>query len=222
MKNFSKFLKKFIKNAYFVSLILLIIASHTLHQLYKTNYRETVAISYASERLTIKLEDHYYLEVYRLHDYFTTDTGDIITLINELDSPTASYKKDFINGSVTEVTESVEHSTTSITSQLRKSGEDVLYLTRKVSLKDPFTMTRIDSSYVQFVLGGGEYQYNDSQNKLHAGRCILTFSSDKEIHYRFQQADNVLTIYKSIDGREKQLGLYEFNLNIHADCKKNS
>ena len=219
MKKIAGSLYNIAHNSFLWLLIAILVLGVNFYIFYRANYKEDYSISYASQRLTITLQGSNYIEVFRLHDYWVTEDGQLIQLAEDKDKFSADYQQSNFNGSITEVSEEVVGRNANIESYLLKTDKGGLKLVRKVYENSNAGLAKTYKLNMQFALGGSSYSFDEQEKLLKADKCSLKFDGGNNLEFRFQEQDKVLTIYQKSTTEIIQSGEYEFNFDILVYCE---
>lgn len=185
--------------------------------LYVSNYTEDFTIDYLSQRITVLLLEDRYLETYKLHDYVTDFNSFIpVFVANQSSGVEYSVQSNDPRGINTKVTEKTDGVLAEVYSELTRQSPTQFKLNRQYKFVESTDFNRIEKVHMQLILGGGEFQFDQTSKTVFFEQCSLKLNTLTNVDLSYNSEYKVVTLSQRVFGQK----LLSFNIDFTLDCTK--
>lgn len=207
-------LKNVFYNQNFVLIVLVVIFLVNSLVVFRLHYVENYELAYRWERVTVKLTNDKFLELYRYHDFIQLNDGSSQLLL----TGTVDTRPKVTNHQLFNIPESVVEETgdenTQIKTQFLRISPNDFILTRDYTFAQTDFAQTLDTLFFQIVIGGEGIQYSRIGNSIRYGKCEIVLHPEDGLWSTYKPAEKVLIFGKPVDGQQE----LNFTINFTINC----
>lgn len=207
-------LKKVFYNQNFVLVVLIIVFLVNSLVVFRLHYVENYELAYRWERVTVKLIDDKFLELYRYHDFIQLEDGTSRTLLTGTVDTLPKVTNHQLFNIPEKVVEATGDENAQIRTELTRISPNNFTLSRSYTFTQASLAQAIDTLYFQVVIGGDGIHYSRIGNSIRYGKCEVVMYPEEGLLSIYKATEKVLIFGKKVDDQQE----LNFAINFTIDC----